>query len=316
MISLLHNTTRRVLANTSAKARPLHNGSRNVFGPTRIVEPTQEEAASQEETNNELVLHMITNTFTRLIDGLKTVPQKKGQNSVAEQVIHNYTTIFEGLLDLIASVSETSISSGRNDLLETMSYGVATQQPSSEAQPIKTRLGRLFITMTSQLDTKLSIHKSILEGILYLLLDRVGALLRTILFDEDEASPRNQLGNKRPQPDFDTEAPVLIWILERLMALLECSFVDMRGRRPVTRHMATEKSGPYLTSKMKARLQNTLLQAIFQDDNANFQDRFLPPAVPSVELGSQPEAAASVDVKVWFRQEVFRIVGREVLSRL
>ena len=136
--------------------------------------------------------------------------------------------------------------------------------------------------------------------------------------------PRERRRVKSPNAATDAEAseaqaPYLIWMLSRTMRLsISMNFVNepitSSDRRSKTVQQDISCSALYADAHI--RLQHTLVRAVFGERlAADFEPGLEPPPIPSggdlrTDLDTQIETA---DVGDWFKDEVWRLVGWDVL---
>lgn len=183
---------------------------------------------------------------------------------------------------------------------------------SNQIDETASRVSRLLCTMASSLDHSCTTHHRILEGFLFLVINRVGKLLSLFTFRDLKQRP-DLNSDKLPLPQGVDEASVaaqveakqLIWLLERLLAVLD-SFKD---RRTSLGH-DTEKA--WLIEKLPDQLQGTLLQAVFGEDRTWEQVLSRPPRPidQDMECVDVPDNA----VPDWFIREAWRLLGWELLA--
>ncbi|PLB38111.1 uncharacterized protein BDW47DRAFT_105866 [Aspergillus candidus] len=175
---------------------------------------------------------------------------------------------------------------------------------------IVARFSCLLHTMALALELPGQEHQSILEGFLFVLLNRVGKVLSLFVFQDLQlrpdlridssklALPRGlEMVNEMTICAAQMEARQLIWVLERLLALLnDC---------PAT-----------VTSKMKERLQGTLLQGVF-GINSEWPSPLQRPVRPGGDEHNTLTAHcrdSDQPVPEWFIQEVWRLLGWGILT--
>ncbi|PGH04599.1 hypothetical protein GX51_03432 [Blastomyces parvus] len=183
-------------------------------------------------------------------------------------------------------------------------------------------------------------ENSLLEGFLFSLLEHVGRTLCLFVFKELHSNSDLRLNPaKLPMPgNFDKEYPGkgemaiaqraaecearhLIWILERAIAFtdqFERPNDAMNGDLVLT-EIGLPKGPPSqgLLQRARTKLQNTLLKGIFGENEPEFRDSLKMPEKPSYSL---PEVSfgrsfdsAEIDPAGWFTQEVWQLVGWDVL---
>lgn len=175
---------------------------------------------------------------------------------------------------------------------------------------IAAHLSCLLHTMAMSLELPGQEHQSILEGFLFVLLDRVGKVLSLFVFQDLQLRPDLRIdSSKLALPKgletvnemtiyaAQMEARQLIWVLERLLALLD--------NQPET-----------VTLRSKEVLQGTLLQGVF-GINSEWPSPLQRPVQPGDDEQNAPTAHCQVPdqpVSGWFIQEVWRLLGWGILT--
>lgn len=190
-----------------------------------------------------------------------------------------------------------------------------SSQPSSSVKSMETEgLTNLLCTMALSLDPERCDDGKVMEGILYVALNRMGKLLALFTFqdlrlpttcqemtlpDGLKAMEREALSLK----SVELEARHLITFWERM---LSHSFISTP---------ANEAARSHLFQKSKDRLQRTLLGAVFGDGEPSFQDGLRSPATPPPQdcISAPSDRTQFSD---WFTQELWRLVGWDLLGSM
>ena len=214
-----------------------------------------------------------------------------------------------------------------------LQFARAASQPTLFIAPPENalRLCELAIKLMALLNTTNATDMEVLEGFVFLLLRRVGQGMKKFVFgfEEDEKSQeegvdsnqsraRANPGHQIPpnQEVMEAQAPCLIWILEQA-----CAFTaNLNPPSPTgqTSNRFTAKSTTTsLSTIARHRLQHTLATAIFGARmRADFQPALEPPGTPlDEEMCAQfSQGIKEHGVKDWFKHEVWRILGWDVLK--
>ena len=193
---------------------------------------------------------------------------------------------------------------------------------------------QLLLRLVTSVDLRRATDQKIWDGFLYFLLDHVGTILRLFVFGPDSSeipSPNHEGQALKGTPiTYDEEkriaevqAPYLVYILARIIPLAE------EHRKYTVRHavkaprlsISTPK-GARLSHPAFATLQSTLLASVFgPKSSTEFVDglAFPLPNDQDADAGSGFESGATrLDtadcVADWFKAEVWRVLGWEVLS--
>jgi hypothetical protein len=203
-------------------------------------------------------------------------------------------------------------------------------------------LAHFLISLIGLLDKTNPIHQRMFDGFAFLLIERVGERLYYCTFgrhrranvEEDLAplpEPTDPAGKaKQETEELGTrlELKALVLILERAMGLAPHHMNPPTGRaarKPDTNgigrtlSMKTLPAAPKgrLSSLAKDRLQRTLVTCMYgHDQNDEFLDVLTKP-MPSMRIGNIQNVAKidDKDVKQWYKEEVWRLVGWDIMAR-
>lgn len=205
--------------------------------------------------------------------------------------------------------------------------------------PTIMRTCRLAISLMFSLDTAKSTHKRILEGCFHLLVTRVGRVLRDFTIGEspfgvpekvaipdyDPYPEERQLkvsgegSNTAASVVSDAQAPYLIWMLGHVPPFNSSMSPAPNG---ITTTLGDSRQslsdGSYCTvyNDANLQLQHTLVRAVFGEEvAASFQPALEPPDVLSDDdlVADLEFPAATAGMRDWFKNEVWRLVGWDVL---
>ena len=238
--------------------------------------------------------------------------------------------------------SQAKKDSGRRSsriLARTSKCATSPSDRKPATSPIIMKLCKLAVSMLFHLDPVKSSHKAILEGWLFPLGDSSGGGTQGLLPLErgrsgSKKSIRHRGTARIPEKGDESnlpiaatdaeaseaQAPYLIWMLSRTMGLsTSMSFankpITSSGRRSGTARQDISRGALYADAHI--RLQHTLVRAVFGERlAAKFEPALEPPLISSgdddlwTDLDPQIE---TVDVGDWFKDEVWRLVGWDVL---
>lgn len=272
------------------------------------------------------ILPCLHNAISQLTEGV--------QGAVAQpRVIHGVIGLLQDLFErLLAFAAENGESSPHAEY----STGKKPQYKAAFPLPDGTvmKLCRLVIRLVTSLDLRRAPDQKILDGFLYFLLGRTGAILRLFVFGPDSneilhPNYENQTLKITPisydeeRKSAEAQAPYLIYILARIVPFAE------EHRIYMTKHAAQAPQPSSLALKDArlsrpafATLQSTLLAAVFGPmSSADFSDRLTFPLSNDLDTDSRSGSefdAASMDTAEcmadWFKAEVWRVLGWEVLG--
>ncbi len=135
-------------------------------------------------TEQQLIL--IGRIFPHFLLHLHTLSQFSGSRDLCGPVVHDFIDVFRVLLQCISDLAVRHAKSGQDGpkITKKRDNGREKQHATSSfdkrpaTSPVIMKLCKLVITMLLQLDPMKSTHKEILEGYLYLLMTRVGEMLK------------------------------------------------------------------------------------------------------------------------------------------
>ena len=199
-----------------------------------------------------------------------------------------------------------------------------TKETSRPQEKTMNQLCELLVGMTRQLDITKATHKQILEGYLFLLFEKIGHSLKQFVFNGHEdtiSTAPNQENNddlttqssqashhtsQAKDSPLQRQAPNLIFILEQTQTFLHQQNYYCTDPDPPT-------PSTNVASLARDKLQHTLLKAIFGDRAPSAYEPALnrPQTLTDDEL--RPLAAPEGEVKDWYKHEVWRLLGWDVL---
>ncbi|KAA8652588.1 uncharacterized protein ATNIH1004_001493 [Aspergillus tanneri] len=279
------------------------------------------------------VLRSVEHTFKLLSQALEKLSESEHDSG---QVIYHTVNLYESTLNALQQRcrvrSEQAPSKTKsNKQKQPAKSKRATKNQSTDTQSnaedeIATQLTRLLYSMTLTFGPSFPLRQTPLEGFLSILLSRVGKLLSLFVFQDLQLQPDLQLDPaKLPLPgglrevDVDEkslcaakmEAKQLVWLLERFLALLDT--VPSLSSSLVSQEGGT---GSIFVSNIKERLQSTLLQAVF-GKSVGFKNVLQCPVQPEQADLNRFQTSfrtSEQDIPDWFVQEVWRLLGWEILA--
>ncbi|KAF7161491.1 hypothetical protein CNMCM5623_007062 [Aspergillus felis] len=189
------------------------------------------------------------------------------------------------------------------------------------------QISRLLGSIAISLNLSYAVHRAVFEGLLYVLLTRVGSLLCIFVFQDLQTRPDLHVDQtKLPLPQglqgaklddkslraMQMEAKHLIWPLERSLALLDACASSSSALEPqdVPETMAW-------VAKLKQQLQGTLLQALFGSDRSVFPHTLQQPETLDTHELERLQNCTQIpeqSVPDWFTQEIWRLLGWDLLA--
>ena len=175
-------------------------------------------------------------------------------------------------------------------------------------------------------------HLDLFEGCMCALLDHIGSSLSRAVFTDPEETQGVALSRGVNPPrglcdiaDLQTdtaiqavhiEAPYLVQILEKAMPMTHSHQTGMSSGSAPT--FSLSKDGTITNSvfaqKIHYKLQNTLLQGVFGNEDAAFADALRRPSTSDIDLAENMPCSPEEETSEWFISEVWRILGWNILS--
>ena len=288
-------------------------------------------AQSDTDHNFQTKLIAIGRIFPFLLKVVHNLGQTNQGKNLEVQVIYHFVKLFRDLLQHVCALSTSHIktneqlkSSQKNRKSTRAKPKVSSRAKISQTQDksIKT-LCRFFNILIAALDNNNPTDNQILEGFLFFLLHRIGTTLRVFVFGDDANNilplkpvPHHPYStrNYEERQNAEAQAPYLIFILSHT--------IHAATHRPslttTASHVSTNPPVINRTHPTSTSLQSTLLTALFGPACA----AEFPDALPNPEtqiqndwVGMDAMSSGSEDeVADWFKSEVWRIVGWDVLA--
>lgn len=314
---------------------------------TRNQQQNITQVSSSVDQELDMKLASIARIFPYLLESLDKANQTSEGRGLQGQVIYNYIEIFRDLLAHICTLSASQdeekdsgpCRSAKGRFTRTARRNSASPLSSSSPDKTALKLCNLLLALTSTLETANAAENAILEGVLFFLLTRVGTALKFFVFGSDcedfpSSKPRIETNANFEHDEKRTEAhaPFLVYLLDRLIPLAplrshQCSRVSSISLTPPPQPPITPTPAPRiaqhsLTKLPTTALQATLLHTVFNSSAkaGEFSEALTQP-LPTEELlcadyaehiVGKPKGGGAVGD--WFKMEVWRIVGWNVLS--
>ena len=202
------------------------------------------------------------------------------------------------------------------------------------------KLCRTIISMMRYLDLAKATHNEILQGFVFVLFEKVGKGLKSVVFGAEEKEERNVAQGKKSVNEgsstsqlalddnndhaedaaFEQQAPYLIYILQHVQTFFS---QQQQGPSSTTNqaNMSSSESSSNrsLATFAQEKLQYTLLKAVFGErapTTKDYEPALKAPRIPSAD--DEPLPTIEIpdgDVKEWYKQEVWRLLGWDVLIK-
>ena len=270
---------------------------------------------------------LVRATFSKILDGVSFL-RDKGETARCSCIGYSITKLLNEALDLIREACATPVR--KQDAAKKANKGRKRAQPAMS--PLKVPqadvhlfpfLCHLVIDLLQILSTDERDHQAIWDGVLSHLLRRVGALLHTAVFGASLGSggqskilteTGSAFAHDKPI-DLASEGPILVWLLRRALVqhgqrsskVIRESTSSEKGSFSVSGHLGA------LSEAALKRLQQTLLKAVFPNDDDSFREALSAPVDATFGHEKIPQKINPEDAPNWFKSEVWRLVGWDVL---
>lgn len=292
----------------------------------------------QDRSNFALAMTICARGFMSVLVGLTRLNDSSNDPRLSNLVVCELAEMFKTVLVAIESVARRTAQQASMQADEQRRPKDVTKSV-KESVPARA-LAHLLIGLLGFLEKTIPIHQQIFDGFVYLLLECVGRRLFYCTFGRHRSSTVE--GDLEPVPEPPSaediqkievealgthlEVKALILVLERAMGLAPNhmnpqSSNAARNQKNLGRTLSLKNlpaaSKARLSPVAKERLQQTLITCMYGDKTDDeFLDVLTKP-MPSMRLGSLQNVTKieDKDVEEWYKKEVWRLVGWDVLAR-
>ncbi|KAL8865841.1 MAG: hypothetical protein Q9174_006666 [Haloplaca sp. 1 TL-2023] len=191
------------------------------------------------------------------------------------------------------------------------------------------RLCRAILHALQSIRMSRKTDEAIRDGYMCFLLRRIGEALNVFVFGEDdekwksssacveagiEPGPEQVETRQRNRTIHEAQVPYLIWLLEQSIVCFASESGSRFSKRlsgKASKNQPMKKQAP-LSTKVKLRLQSTILKEVIGQDLADFVESLKEPEDPGISIEPWP-AHKQVDIADFFKSEVWRLVGWDCL---
>lgn len=270
---------------------------------------------------------------------------------VEGQVIYAYVQMFKKLLQGVEEASATTIEEGSIERLKMATKAASPEKTKAKTkskepkqansfkdQPTVNAITILLCGIVDALDPETPSHKALFEGFAHSTFTKLGGRLYITVFGhargvsiEEEIAMCAQAGDTHadsaalgdPAEALEVrqaklEAPYLIHLLQRIMHAAPShlgSVISSKTGRPKQANNQGSMKGA-LAEHAKGRLQNTLVNCMFGTEAMSEDHPFRECLKMPASLGPLPvPKVKEAEVREWFQEEVWRLLGWEILSK-
>lgn len=307
-----------------------HRGQRNL-GPMSL---------DQDKSDFAIALSVCARAFMSILIGTKKLASFDANNRMSSLIICELVDMFKGALNAIQCAARETAQQ-----VASQPAHVKKGKPETEDRCVRDcsaarAIAHLLVSFLGLLEWSDTDHQKLFDGFVFILLERVGQRLYYCTFGHHRSTTiegnitsgsghDESVGaakNKSTAVAVRLELKSLVLILERAMGLAPYHMNPQTGRTTktttrLTRTLSTKTlpmtSRARLSPIAKERLQRTLITCMYGDAvEDEFLDVLTKP-VPAIRVGSLQNVAKfeDKDVEEWYKQEVWRLVGWDVLAR-
>ncbi|KAL2821560.1 hypothetical protein BJX63DRAFT_427556 [Aspergillus granulosus] len=281
------------------------------------------------------ILHVVESAVDLIFQAFKRISASEPAGREANILTYHIVCLYETIMNTLARYCEIWASTKASSHTPKFS----TQGPKTRS---KTSVGRgaqlehetdgaiLLTSLLSGMATPLNPaqpeQQNLIEGFFFILLSRVGKLLCIFNFRDLRLRPELQADpNILPLPaglvdaDLDdqsldamcTEAKHLVWLLKQALAIFNIWFAlsdpETEGHSSHTRFI----------SSIKARLESTLIQAVFgtEPGPGTHLERPTLPENQNIDEFLKSHRVSQLSVPDWYISEVWSLIGWKLLTR-
>lgn len=299
------------------------------------------QSLSDDRSDFSQALTIAARAFMSVLVGTTKMTEVSGDDRLSSLVVCELAEAFKKTLLAIESSACATADAASKDPPTKKGKARASDNVPRESIPARS-LAHFLIGIMGLLDKTNATHQRIFDGFAFLLLERVGRRLYYCTFGchrsdtmEDELTPVPEPTEPADVAKRNVESigirlelKALVLILERAMGLAPHHMnppSNRTAKNPTsnrlgrTLSMKTLPAAPKgrLSTLAKDRLQRTLVNCMYgRDDDDEFLDVLTKP-VPAIRIGSLQNVAKinDGDVEQWYKEEVWRLVGWDIMAR-
>nr|OQO22459.1 hypothetical protein B0A51_11601 [Rachicladosporium sp. CCFEE 5018] len=291
------------------------------------------------------VLTAAGRVVSAVIIGLMKLSRVDGSHLLQSQVTHAFVTMFDALLDNLHIISTAEITGTTGDHSNTPAWSRKTKTKAHNRVNIADHVFlngfTVFLTsILSHLDAKHDCHQSLFEGLVFVIIKKLGNSLHAIVFGHPPVTVEESIQTFVPADDTQSgitgapvsdtnaaayaklEAPYHLHLLKLALSMAPAFLSPTPSTSKSAKAKSTSKLGSItktnLTVLAKERLQRTLVNAVFGTEGVGPENDMLLEALRMPVLGDARIPVPRVketEVGEWFKEEVWRLLGWEVLGR-
>ena len=292
------------------------------------------------------ILSAASRTLMVLMAGFNRLSHVADGAEVQGHVIYAFVQMYGKLVESFENISISEIRKsstiGCGSERKQLTSKTKTKQPKLANPRGNTTLNTMssfLCGIVDNLDAKTTAHKALYEGFAYVVLNELGERLYVLVFGHRRGATIEDEITFSTQPDeieddaeiaannpaylqlkaAKLEAPYLIHLLNRIMSVAPAHLGAITNNKTVKSKQANSKCSTKgaLAIHAKDRLQRTLVNCMFGSESTDEYDPFMDCLRMPVANGPVPlmPKIKEVDVQEWFKEEVWRLLGWDILSK-
>lgn len=297
-------------------------------------------STDQDKSDFSTAMSVCARAFMSVLVGTGKLASSNADRRMPSLIVCELVGMFKCALDAIQASAQQTAQLVNSLPIQTEKGKPGTTDSRLKECPAARAIAHLLVGFLGLLDKADADHQKLFDGFVFVLLERVGKQLYYCTFGQHRSTSIEGNIMSAPEAKIPAEAitrdstavavrlevKALVLILERAMGLAPNHMNPQAGRTVKTtshptrtlsiKNLATT-SRARLSPIAKARLQRTLITCLYGDAvEDEFLDVLTKP-VPAMRLGSLQNTAKvdDKDVEGWFKQEIWRLVGWDVLAK-
>ncbi|KAL8691130.1 MAG: hypothetical protein Q9218_003582 [Villophora microphyllina] len=340
--STIASILRFVLSEFRRSAIPIDSSPNNSSKYTHPLQPRLAERPNEAMANGGGLFDATTMLviFPRLLAAMERIGSTPIGSKFQRQLIYDVVELLRDLLDHVCHLAVTDAKGNqvRKALPPKRRSTRGKKQTTSPAPRLTPddnimKICRLIIYALQTMRKERQADQAIVEGFTFFLLRRIGEVLRSFVFGEEDegwkgvwagqdvgdlqwTSFSDEQTRQEKRTGKEAQAPYLIWLLERSMDCFASNTIAADKRRTSSRSMMGSPMRAMqgvLPEQVKVQLQNTILKEVVGQDLPEFKNSLNGLQNPGVNIEPWAETLRS-DVVDSFKADVWRLIGWDCLK--
>jgi hypothetical protein len=272
-----------------------------------------------------------TRAFVLLLVGLDGFEENSPGRRLSGLVIYECVNMFHSAL---AALETAAFQSARAQTSTQPKLSAWSAPSGAKVSVAAHSISQLLVTMVGRLEQNNPAHQKLFDGFVFVLLERAGKRLyhctfghhRSVSIEDDIALPVMSTDSKQiARQEIEAlairyEVTELIVLLERAMGIAPNHMNPQVAKRSTTKPCRTlslktlTASKARLNSLARDRLQRTLIVCMFGNKVDNDFLNILTMPIRPASMPKPPKMDDN-DVEEWYQQQVWKLVGWDILAK-